>query len=112
MTCQTNAATFDWANQAMALSRAVLKPDMCGAIESPVLLFQAGRDVWVLNGPQDDFVERVREGGGSIEKVRYSQSLHEIFSMPNAVLDHISAKSSIFCRRRTQVWRNKSVLYD
>lgn len=86
VTCQTNAATFDWANQAMALSRAVLKPDMCGAIEAPVLLFQAGRDVWVLNGPQDDFVERVREGGGSIEKVRYSQSLHEIFSMPNAVL--------------------------
>ncbi len=86
VTCQTNAATFDWANQAMALSRAVLKPDMCGAIEAPELLFQAGRDVWVLNGPQDDFVERVREGGGSIEKVRYSQSLHEIFSMPNAVL--------------------------
>ena len=85
VTCQTNAATFDWANQAMALSRAVLKPDMCGAIETPVLLFQAGRDVWVLNGPQDDFVERVSEGGGFIEKVRYSQSLHEIFSMPNAV---------------------------
>ena len=66
--CQTNAATFEWAHQAMALSRAVLKPDMCGAIETPTLLFQAGRDVWVLNGPQDDFVERVREGGGSIEK--------------------------------------------
>ena len=41
--------------------------------------------MWVLNGPQDDFVERVSEGGGFIEKVRYSQSLHEIFSMPNAV---------------------------
>ncbi len=66
--CQTNAATFEWAHQAMALSRAVLKPDMCGAIETPTLLFQAGRDVWVLNGPQDDFVERVREGGGSDRK--------------------------------------------
>ena len=66
--CQTNAATFEWAHQAMALSRAILKPDMCGAIETPMLLFQAGRDIWVLNGPQDDFVERVREGGGSIEK--------------------------------------------
>ena len=84
--CQTNAATFEWAHQAMALSRAILKPDMCGAIETPMLLFQAGRDIWVLNGPQDDFVERVREGGGSIEKVRYGQSLHEIFSMPNEVL--------------------------
>ena len=84
--CQTNAATFEWAYQALALSRAILKPDMCGAIETPMLLFQAGRDIWVLNGPQDDFVERVREGGGSIEKVRYGQSLHEIFSMPNEVL--------------------------
>lgn len=84
--CQTNAATFEWAHQAMALSRAVLKPDMCGAIETPTLLFQAGRDVWVLNGPQDDFVERVREGGGLIEKIRYGKSLHEIFSMPNTVV--------------------------
>lgn len=84
--CWTNAATFEWANQAMALSRAVLKPDMCGAIETPTLLFQAGLDVWVLNGPQDEFIERVREGGGSIEKVRYDQSLHEIFSMPNDVV--------------------------
>ncbi len=83
---QTNAATFEWARQAMALSRAVLKPDMCGAIETPTLLFQAGLDVWVLNGPQDEFIERVREGGGSIEKVRYDRSLHEIFSMPNDVL--------------------------
>ena len=84
--CQTNAATFEWAHQAMALSRAILKPDMCGAIETPMLLFQAGRDIWVLNGPQDDFVERVREGGGSIEKIRYGKSLHEIFSMPNTVV--------------------------
>lgn len=28
----------------------------------------------------------MREGGGSIEKVRYDQSLHEIFSMPNDVV--------------------------
>lgn len=86
VSCQTNAATFEWAHQAMALSRAVLKPDMCGMVETPTLLFQAGLDVWVLNGPQNDFVERVREGGGSIELVRYDHSLHEIFSMPNAVL--------------------------
>ncbi len=86
VSCQTNAATFEWAYQALALSRAILKPDMCGAIETPTLLFQAGRDVWVLNGPQDDFVERVREGGGSIEKIRYGKSLHEIFSMPNTVV--------------------------
>ncbi len=85
--CQTNAATFQWANQAMALSRAVLKPEMCGAIETPTLLFQARLDVWVLNEPQDAFIERVREGGGTIEKVRYDCSLHEIFSMPNNTIE-------------------------
>jgi len=31
-------------------------------------------------------VERVREGGGLIEKIRYGKSLHEIFSMPNTVV--------------------------
>lgn len=31
-------------------------------------------------------MERVREGGGSIEKIRYGKSLHEIFSMPNTVV--------------------------
>lgn len=96
VTCQTNAATFDWANQAMALSRAVLKPDMCGAIEAPVLLFQAGRDVWVLNGPQDDFVERVREGGGSIEKCDTASHCTKFSPCRMLCSDHISAKSSIF----------------
>ena len=82
---------------------------MCGAIETPTLLFQAGRDVWVLNGPQDDFVERVREGGGSIEKIRYGKSLHEIFSMPNTVvgpyvnmfLDFLSAPVDSLCAGAT-----------
>ena len=96
--CQTNAATFEWAHQAMALSRAVLKPDMCGAIETPTLLFQAGRDVWVLNGPQDDFVERVREAADQ-SKNTVRQALHEIFSHAehgvgpyvNKILDFLSA---------------------
>ena len=83
---QTYKPAFQWVRQALKLSRAILAPNACGSIETPILLFQSGRDVWVLNEPQDRFVERVRAGGSPIEKVRYDDSLHEIFSMPNAIL--------------------------
>ncbi|MBT1162596.1 alpha/beta fold hydrolase [Bifidobacterium sp. SO1] len=81
--CQTNAAAFAWVREALRLSHAVLKPDACENIETPVLLFQAGRDIWVLNEPQNRFVARVKNGGGDIRLVRYPESVHEIFSMPN-----------------------------
>lgn len=81
--CQTNAAAFEWVRQALRLSHAVLKPNACENIETPILLFQAGRDIWVLNEPQNRFVSNVREGGGNIRLVRYADSVHEIFSMPN-----------------------------
>ena len=83
---QTNAATFEWVRQALRLSRAVQRQDACANIETPILLFQAGRDVWVLNKPQDRFVRNVTDAGGDIRKSRFDDSLHEIFSMPNAVL--------------------------
>ena len=83
---QTYKPAFQWVRQALKLSCAVLAPNACAGIETPILLFQSGRDVWVLNEAQDRFVERVRGGGSHIEKVRYDDSLHEIFSMPNAIL--------------------------
>lgn len=83
---QTSKPTFQWVRQALKLNRAVLDPKACGNIETPILLFQSGRDEWVLNESQDMFVERVREGGSPIRKVRYDKSLHEIFSMPNGIL--------------------------
>ena len=83
---RTNAAAFSWVRQALRLSRAVQRPSACDRIETPILLFQSGRDVWVLNEPQDRFVTRVRDGGDDIERVRYDAAVHEIFSMPNATL--------------------------
>ncbi|OZG61459.1 lysophospholipase [Bifidobacterium lemurum] len=83
---QTYSAAFEWVRQSLRLSRAVLDRDACAAIETPLMLFQAGHDVWVLNNPQDRFVERVRDGGGSARLVRIDGSEHEIFSMPNAVV--------------------------
>ena len=47
------------------------------------MLFQAGRDVWVLNKPQNRFIQLVKDGGGEADLVRFPESRHEIFSMPN-----------------------------
>ena len=83
---RTYAATFAWVRQALRLSRAVQRPEACDNVETPVLLFQAGRDVWVLNEPQNRFAQEVNSDGGNVRVVRIENSLHEIFSMPNAVL--------------------------
>ena len=53
-------------------------------VETPVLLFQSGRDIWVLNKPQNHFVQLVKDGGGEANIVRFPESRHEIFSMPNS----------------------------
>lgn len=83
---QTYAATFEWVRQSLRLSRAVQRRSACAKIETPILLCQAGRDVWVLNEPQNRFAERVSQGGADIRLVRFDDALHEIFSMPNAML--------------------------
>lgn len=84
---QTYSATFEWVRQSLRLSRSVLKDEACSEIETPILLFQAGRDIWVLNEPQNRFITKVQDGGCEAEIVRYNDSLHEIFSMPNDVLE-------------------------
>lgn len=82
---QTYCATFDWVRQAMRLNRAVLDPKACAEVETPILLFQAGHDVWVRNRPQNEFIRRVQDGGCYARLVRIEESQHEVFSMPNAV---------------------------
>lgn len=83
---RTTAAANEWVRQAVRISRAILDPDMCERIDVPVLLFQSGHDHWVSNPAQDAFVQRVGRDGGRISKVRIEDSVHEIFSMPNAVV--------------------------
>lgn len=83
---QTNAASYQWVREALRLSKAVLDPKACARIETPIQLFQAGRDVWVLNEPENLFARRVRDGGGRVRFERFPDSVHEIFSMPNDTL--------------------------
>lgn len=82
---RTYAATFDWVRQALRLNRAVLDPRACEQVETPILLFQAGHDIWVRNAPQNEFIRRVKDGGCPARIVRIDDSEHEVFSMPNAV---------------------------
>ncbi|WEV72406.1 alpha/beta hydrolase [Bifidobacterium sp. ESL0790] len=83
---QTNAATFGWVHQALKMSKAALDRGACARIETPILLFQAGRDTWVHNSAQNRFVERVRVESGDVVLERVEPAVHEIFSMPNAIL--------------------------
>ena len=75
---------FEWVRQALKLNRAIMNPSACAEVETPVLLFQSGRDIWVLNKPQNHFVQLVKDGGGEANIVRFPESRHEIFSMPNS----------------------------
>lgn len=81
---QTYCASFEWVRQALKLSRALLSPSACAEVETPVLLFQAGRDIWVLNKPQNRFIDLIKDGGDEATLVRFPESRHEIFSMPNS----------------------------
>ena len=47
----------------------------------------SGKDVWVLNEAEKRFVDEVRGSGGDIVMERIPDSVHEIFSMPNEVLE-------------------------
>lgn len=83
---QTSAATYGWVQQAIALSRSILKKGLCEQVEASTLLFQAGSDSFVLPGPQERFVEQVKAGGCDINFVRIAHASHELYTMPNEIL--------------------------
>ncbi|NEG70595.1 alpha/beta fold hydrolase [Bifidobacterium choloepi] len=82
---QTTAAANMWVKQAVRLSHAILQDKMVRRIQTPILMFQAGNDLWVLNVAENEFKEKLDRAGGRIEMDRIPKSAHEIFSMPNAV---------------------------
>ncbi|MFT8639517.1 alpha/beta fold hydrolase [Bifidobacterium sp.] len=84
---QTSAPTYSWVREALRLSHSVLQSNMCDRIETPLLVFQAGDDDYVLNPPQNRFVQQVRDGGCPAELIRMDNARHEIFGMPNAAME-------------------------
>lgn len=83
---QTTAPANQWVREAGRLSHNVLRANMCERIEAPILLFQAGKDTWVSNRAEDEFVRRVQRDGGRLQFVRIDDAIHEIYGMPNAVM--------------------------
>jgi lysophospholipase len=83
---QTSAATFAWVREALRMSRSVLKQSHCDRVETPLLLFQATNDDYVLERQESQFVNQVREGGCYAELVHVDNSRHELFGMPNAAM--------------------------
>lgn len=80
---QTCAATNSWVKNAVQLSHAILQPSMIQRMQTPVLLFQAGRDLWVQNVAQNKYKAVMDQYRRAIELDRIPQSAHEVFSMPN-----------------------------
>lgn len=80
---QTCAATNSWVKNAVMLSHAILQPKRIQAMQTPILMFQAGHDLWVQNVAQNKFKSMMDERHRDIELDRIPQSAHEIFSMPN-----------------------------
>ncbi|MFT8356783.1 MAG: alpha/beta fold hydrolase [Bifidobacterium aquikefiri] len=82
----TSAPTYSWVREALKLSHSVLQPRMCERIETPLLLFQSGNDDYVLNPPQNRFVQQVHDGGCPAELIRIDNGRHELFGMPNPAM--------------------------
>ena len=69
-----NAATWNWGRAAM---KATLDAaEQMDQISVPVLLCQAGRDVYVDNEGQDEFARKAKH----VRLVRFPSSEHEIYA--------------------------------
>ena len=82
----TFSPTYGWVRESLRLSRAVLSKASYTRLETPVLMFQAGKDMWVRNDVENRFVNLATQEGCDLRLIRFDSSVHEIFSMPNSVL--------------------------
>ena len=83
---QTYGASFAWVREALRMSHAVLRSPACEQVETPLLVFQAESDRYVLAKAQNRFVTQVQAGGCTAKLIRVPHSRHELFAMPNAIL--------------------------
>ena len=79
---RTNAPSFSWSYEALGVTAKILNPRKLKEISSEVLLLQAGRDKWVLNEPQTEFIKGIKNG----KLIRFSNSRHEIYRESNPTL--------------------------
>ena len=72
---QTCAASAAWGREAIRACRVVNEPKRLSRIQAPVLLFQAGRDTFVVDAAQDAFAARVP----GCELVKLPELRHELY---------------------------------
>lgn len=83
---QAYSPTYGWVKESLRLSHYVLSRSAYERLETPVLMFQAGRDIWVRNEAENRFVSMATAEGCDLRLIRFDTALHEIFSMPNAIV--------------------------
>ena len=79
---QTCAASAAWGREAIRACRVVSDPRRIARIQVPVLLFQAGRDTFVVDAAQDAFAAKAP----SCELVKLPELRHELYFSKDADL--------------------------
>lgn len=79
---QNTAPSYRWAEEALLVTRTLLKPANCQKLRLPVLLLQAGRDQMVENGAQNRFAQRLPD----CRVLQFPTAKHEIFRSENRVV--------------------------
>ena len=79
---QNSVPSYQWAYEALHVTKKILAPGAPEKISCPVLLFSAETDTSVLSGPQKAFIKRIRAG----RYIYVNGSRHEIYRSENEVL--------------------------
>jgi lysophospholipase len=79
---QTCAASTNWVREAIRACSLVRSKLYTAKLQTPVLLFQAGKDTFVKNSAQDVFASRVK----GCRLVRVPEARHEIYMSRDEVL--------------------------
>lgn len=79
---RNTAPTYGWLRQAVGVTRPLLNRQNCSTVQTPVLLFQADDDGFVLPKPQNRYIERIPHG----ELIHVPETKHEIYMSKSEVL--------------------------
>ena len=79
---RNSVPSYGWSNESIHVTEKILAPGAPERIGCPVLLYAAETDSSVLPGPQQQFIDRVRNG----KRILVKNARHEIYRSTNDVL--------------------------
>lgn len=92
-----NRATYGWGRAALKATKEAVRH--AGSIRIPVLVCQAGKDVYVDNEGQDQFVKAAR----CAKLVHFPQAEHEIYACDEASLDKYYRELDKFYKKASRL---------